>query len=189
MFNRSLSYLLIRYISPCMVFSDLVLISLDKEELLIDVKYVICTHFLGDSFMAETSSGKSAFLLAEFLPIYTNYIMTTRDTKGSHSTPDLPEKSTTRVDFFKSSTRPSKQPQKDLENTPTITINSPSTSYSNNQDEQYGFKSSGHHSKRAGYLAFKLGRLRDKAGRYNSHMLFLETCMTENVIPNGKTIT
>ena len=66
MFNRILLYLLIRYISPCVVFSaDLALISLDKEEHLNDVKYIISTHFihsLEDSLMAETSSGKSAFL-------------------------------------------------------------------------------------------------------------------------------
>ena len=60
-----------------------------------------------------------------------------------------------------------------------------STGYSNNQVEQHGFNSSANHSKRAEYLAFKLDRLRDKVGRYSSHMLFLEKCITENVIPNG----
>ena len=95
------------------------------------------------------------------------------------------KKSTTRVDFFKTPTRLSKPPWEDLENTPTITINSPRTSYSNNQDEQHGFNSSGNRSKRAEYLAFKLNRLRDKVGIYNSYTLFLEKCITENVIPNG----
>ena len=31
----------------------------------------------------------------------------------------------------------------------------------------------------------RLDRLRDKAGRYESHKSFLEKCITENVIPNG----
>ena len=86
---------------------------------------------------------------------------------------------------FQSSTRPSKRPGEALENTPTITINSPSISYSNNQDEQHGFNSCGNHSKKAEQLAFKLNRFWDKIGRYNSHMLFLEKCIKGNVIPNG----
>ena len=44
---------------------------------------------------------------------------------------------------------------------------------------------SGNYNKKAEYLAFKLDRLRDKAGRYESHKSFLEKCITENVIPNG----
>ena len=75
---------------------------------------------------------------------------------------DLLKKSATRVVFFKTSTRPSKQPREHLQNTLTITINSPSTSYSNNQDKQHGFNSSGNHNKKAEYLALKLDRLRDK---------------------------
>ena len=31
----------------------------------------------------------------------------------------------------------------------------------------------------------RLDRLRDKAGRHESHKSFLEKCITENVIPNG----
>ena len=135
--------------------------------------------------MAETSWRKSEFLLAEFLPICTNYIVTTRDDKRSHSALDLPEKPTTRVDFFKTFTRPSKQPREDLENTPATTINSPSTSYSNNQGEKHEFDSSGNHSKKAEYLAFKLDKSQGKVVRYNSHMLFLEKWIMENVISNG----
>ena len=86
---------------------------------------------------------------------------------------------------FQFSTRPTKRRREALENTPTITINSPSISYSNNQDEQHGFNSCGNHSKKAEQLAFKLNRFWDKIGRYNSHMLFLEKCIKGNVIPNG----
>ena len=86
---------------------------------------------------------------------------------------------------FQSSTQPSKRPGEALENTPTITINSPSISYNNNHDEQNGFKSCGNRSKKAEKLAFKLNRSRDKIGRYNSHMLFLEICIMGNVILNG----
>ena len=97
---------------------------------------------------------ENLFLIAESLPICTNHIMTTRNAKGSHSAPDLPEKSTTRFGFFITSTRP-----ESVENTPTSTINSPSTSYSNNQDTQHEFNSSGNHSKKAECLAFKFGQI------------------------------
>ena len=57
MFNQSLLYLLIRYISPCVIFSaDWALFSLDKEEQLLEVKYATCTHFTlnpEDSLMTE----------------------------------------------------------------------------------------------------------------------------------------
>ena len=48
---------------------------MDKEEQLVDVKYVIFTHFLHspeENLMAETSWGKSAFLPAESLQIEKN---------------------------------------------------------------------------------------------------------------------
>ena len=76
MLHRNRLYLLIRYISPCIVFlADWALISLDKQEHLIDVKYVICTNFTHtpeDRFMAETSWGISGSLLAESLHICTH---------------------------------------------------------------------------------------------------------------------
>jgi hypothetical protein len=34
-------------------------------------------------------------------------------------------------------------------------------------------------------LAFKLDRLKDKCGRYESHVVFLRKCLENNVIPNG----
>ena len=34
-------------------------------------------------------------------------------------------------------------------------------------------------------IAFKLDRLRDKCGRYESHVTFLRKCLENNVIPNG----
>ena len=52
--------------------------------------------------MAETSGRNSAFLLAQSLLTCTNYTMTTRDAKGSHSGPNLPDETKkTQVDFFK----------------------------------------------------------------------------------------
>ena len=45
---------------------------MDKEEQLVDAKYVICIHFTyspEENLMAETSWGKSAFLIAEPLQI------------------------------------------------------------------------------------------------------------------------
>ena len=59
------------------------------------------------------------------------------DAKGSHSAPNLPEETKkTHVDFFKTSSRPSKRPREDLENAPRIIINSPSKNGINNQNQE-----------------------------------------------------
>ena len=106
--------------------------------------------------------------------------------KGSHSAPNLPEETKkTQVDFFKTSSRPSKRPREDLENAPRIIINSPSKNGMNNQSQEQQIIISGNYNKKAEYLALKLDRLRDKAGRYESQKSFLEKCIAENVIPNG----
>ena len=103
--------------------------------------------------------------------------------KSSKSSPEETKK--TLVDFFKTSSRPSKRPREDLENAPRIIINSPSKNGINNQSQEQQLIISGIYNKKAEYLPFKLDSLRDKAGRYESNKLFLEKCITKNVIPNG----
>ena len=60
----------------------------------------------------------------------------------------------------------------------------PSKNGINNQSQEQQIIISGNYNKKTEYLAFKLDRLRDKAGRYERHKSFLEKCITENVIPN-----
>ena len=63
--------------------------------------------------------------------------MTARDAKGSHSAPKLSkETKKTQIDFFKTSSLPSKRPSEDLENAPIIIINSPSKNDINNQTQE-----------------------------------------------------
>ena len=91
------------------------------------LKFLIAPFFICLK-TAEPLKRDSSLLTTKFPRVTgTDYIMTTRGAKGSHSAPNIPQKSTTHVDFFKTSTQPSKRPQEDLENTPTITINSQGT--------------------------------------------------------------
>ena len=88
-----------------------------------------------------------------------------------------------RVDFFNNK-RPSKRQREELE-VPRITLNAPSTSNDMTPSEDSPNNIIKNDSKKAECLAFKLDRLRDKAGRYNSHHSFLTRCISENIIPNG----
>ena len=109
--------------------------------------------------------------------------MTTKDAKRSSSVSHLPEENSSQVDFFNTK-RPNNQNQKEVK-TPTITINTPTNNKLAATVEHTQNVSVGNDSRKAEYLAFKSDSLRDKAGRYNSHHLFLTHCISENIILIG----